>query len=148
MANEILAAMPLSRNDVSSFANLINETLQAYCTDYSALEREYLIALRTVVGLGFTAALVCESMTLNCEPHLIAFLKYRNYKKQPETMTNFALAIAEIVNRAVYLFGIIRYPQYYNEFIASLRHIAHQMTLTLQEKAEEVQRLMKLILQK
>jgi hypothetical protein len=146
MANESLAALPLSRNDVSSFANLINETLQTYCANYSPLEREYLLALRTVVGLSFTAALVCESWISVCEPHLMAFLEHREYKRQAGASAHLSLAVAELVNDAAYLFRIIRFPRYYDDFLKALKHIMRQMGLALREKSEEVDRLAKLIL--
>jgi len=58
MANRILTGEPFSRNDVSKLAQLFEQSFDYYISHNTPFFSDYLNALRTVVGLGFTASLV------------------------------------------------------------------------------------------
>lgn len=77
MANIRLTVQPLSRNDISIMTSLLEQSFDYYLNLYSPFFSDYLRALRTVVGLGFTAVLADRSLLSIYQWYLNHFMQQK-----------------------------------------------------------------------
>ncbi len=75
--------------------------------------KDYQRSLSVVIGLGFTAALVDSDLLAIYQPRLNLFIQYGDFIKHPGHCQVVSIAQAEMINDALYLFEVIRYPNYY-----------------------------------
>ena len=138
MAKGILAGEPLLRNDLFVLAQKFEHSLDYYTNHNSPFFSDYLRAVRTLVGLGFTAALSDRHLLYLYQPHLARFLaaEERDFKLSHESKKGVARAVAEMVYTASLCFYTLKFPQYYNDFIAVLRYILTQVPGTSSEQKE------------
>ena len=134
MAHDSLTARQFSRNDISNLAHIFETSFRYYLEHNSPLQENYRRALKTVVGLGFTAILVDESLASIYWSRLETVVKHKNFTGS--IITALALATAEIVFEATYIFSILGYPSYYDDFISALKNILHHISIDLAGKRE------------
>lgn len=87
------------------------------------LYSDYLRSLRTLVGLGFTAALVVDrGMLLIYRRYFEEFMEQKagDFKAHRNAKTLIAQSAAEMVGTAAICFSILKCPQYYQDFFAAL----------------------------
>ena len=139
MAKGILAVQPLSRNDISILANLFELSFDYYIAHDSSFFPDYLKSLRTVVGLGFTAALVADTSILCIyQHHLDHFMAQRqgDFRTHRNAKTLIAQSVAEMVGTAAVCFSILRCPKYYQDFFAALCHTIAQIAHSTNQYSE------------
>lgn len=64
----------------------------------------------------FTAVLVDEDLLSVYQRHLRLFLDHRHFDEHPGMIRALSLATAEMVSLGGYLFRVLNYPGYYNDF--------------------------------
>lgn len=119
MAKGILASSTSLSNPVAEIAYLIETALQERC-DFSPEDNpyaDYLRALSTLMGLGFTAILAEGSQIRPCKSHLTSFLRYRDFIRHRDKLTPLSTAIAETVCSAIRPFKQLGFPLYYDGFV-------------------------------
>src|SRR5579862_3704589 len=102
MVNTSVTGIPLSSNDISSLTQLLAIPLQYYCDHQSPFKKDYQKQLNTIVGLGFTAVLVDNSLVSIYQPHLERFIAHLR-GEGTNNFHNLAFAAANLVDAAVYL---------------------------------------------
>ena len=122
MARGILAAHPLLRNDIPILAQLFEVSFDYYINHNSPFLADYLQALRTLIGLGFTAVLADRRLLCSYEFYLERFLAQGegDFKLNQGAKRLIAQSAAEMVCTATLSFNVLRYPRYYDEFIKAL----------------------------
>ena len=122
LAVYILAVQPLSRNDISILAQFFETSFDYHIEHESAFYSDYLKSLRTLIGLGFAAALADRSLLCIYQTYLDRFLagKEGDFKAHPEFKTSIAQCSAEMVGTAAMCFSALGCPQYYQSFIDAL----------------------------
>ena len=124
MANRSLAAQPLLSNDIPFLVQLFEESFDYYIAHDSPFFKEYLQALRTLAGLGFSASLVDRSLLCIYQIYLSSFMAHGegDFKANRGAKTLIAQHTAEMVRAATISFHALHYPRYYNEFIEALHY--------------------------
>lgn len=124
MANRILTGEPFSRNDVSKLAQLFEQSFDYYISHNTPFFSDYLNALRTVVGLGFTASLVDRQLFCIYQHYLERFIALNegDFKRNPGSKRGLAQAVAEMTYTAALCFYALHFPRYYEEFITALHY--------------------------
>src|SRR6478752_7045033 len=119
MAKAIVAALPLSRNDISILARLFEVSFDDHIHHDSPFFTEYLCSLRTLIGLGHTASLVYRGVHCIYYEYMDTFVKRKegNFKECPGSKTLLAQYSAEMVGTAVCCFHWLGYPRYYEDFL-------------------------------
>ena len=145
MANLSVSATRLSSKDISDLAQIIEINLQYYCAYNSPMEKDYLRAIKTVIGLGFTAAMVDDSLVAIYHSRLNTFLNYGDFKQYQGSLKYLSTAIAEMVDLSVQLFRYIGYPDYYNDFVAAARKMLDNIASNMEGKNMEVAHLLEII---
>ena len=125
-------------------AHIFEISFDYYLEHKSPLQENYRRALKTVVGLGFTAILVDGGLVSIYLGRLETVVNHRNFTRG--MITALALAIAEIVFEATYIFSILGYPSYYDDFISALKTILHHISIDLAGKTKEVIRLTEILM--
>ena len=74
MAKGILAGEPLSRNDILKIVHIFEQSFDHYLNPDNPYFSEYLQSLRTLVGLGFTAAVADGNLLYLYKVYLGKFL--------------------------------------------------------------------------
>ncbi|MBY0544734.1 MAG: hypothetical protein K2Q14_04210 [Gammaproteobacteria bacterium] len=126
MANGILAVEPLSRNDISILAQLLEISFDYYIARDSPFFPDYLKSLRTLVGLGLTSVLVVDKGSLCVYQYYFErFMAQKNgdFRTYPHAKTIIAQYTAEMVGTAAICFSALRCPRYYQDFITALYHV-------------------------
>jgi hypothetical protein len=138
MAKGILAVPPLSRNDISILAHLFEVSFDYYIHNNSPFFLDYLQALRTVVGLGFTAVLVDRQLLCIYQRYLELFLAQEegNFKERKEGKTLIAQSVAEMASTAVISFSILKFPHYYEDFLLALHYTMAKIPELIDENNE------------
>lgn len=138
MATGILAGEPFSRNDISILAALFEQSFDYYIYHNSPFFSDYLNALRTVVGLGFTASLVARSLFCIYRHYLERFIAQDegDFKVNPGAKRSIAQAVAEMINTASISFYALRFPRYYDDFMAAFSHTVVKIPTFTGNRAE------------
>ena len=126
MANVRLTVQPLSRNDIVILANLFELSFDYFINHNSPYFIDYISSLRTLVGLGLTAAAALADKDLLCiyQRHFDNFMRHKagNFKESEGAKTLIAQSVAELVATAVISFKALNYPRYYKDFMVALHH--------------------------
>lgn len=124
MAEFILTGEQFSRNDVSKLAQFFEQSFDYYINHNTPFFSDYLNALRTVVGLGFTASLVDRQLFCIYQHYLQRFIALNegDFKRNPGSKRGLAQAVAEMTYTAALCFYALHFPRYYEEFIAALHY--------------------------
>ena len=125
MAENILAGEPLSRNDLHIIAQIFEQSFNYYFNHKLPFPPEYLQTLRTLVGLGFTAALADRNLLYAYQTYLARFLiqEEQDFKVNLGANRSIAQSLAEMIHLASICFYALKFPKYYQDFIAALRTI-------------------------
>jgi hypothetical protein len=134
MADQSVAAEPLSSNDISCLSEIFETVLRYYCSNTSPMEKDYLKEIHTLMGLGFAVVMVDGSFLPFCQPHLNTFLNYRDFKKYPNYLGVLSRAIAETTARAAYLFRFLGYPGYYEHFTLAVKKTVNHVMSPVEKK--------------
>ena len=142
MVDCILAGVPLLRNDLRIVARIFEQTLDYYQNHSSLLVSEYLQELRTLIGHGFTAALAEGHLLHVYQPQLACFMAAQEeLNTNQQAKRRMAQSTAELVHVATLCFYKLKFPPYYHNFLALLRHTLSQVPGVGWEN--EVERLLK-----
>ena len=151
MHDASLTGHPLSSNDVSHLAKLIETNLFHFCSEPPHKACGYINSLGVLAGLGFCAAMAC-GVVFQYEPRLRLFFQTHPNaemnKKQPESRKNFAATMALILNDAAYYFKCAAYPAFHESFVATANQVCRQMALTLGEEGEVIRGLFEALVAK
>ena len=147
MAKASLAVHPLSRNDISIIAKLLEQSFDYYLNHISPFYSDYLCSLRTVVGLGYTAVLTDTFKLSTYQRYLNCFIEQKkgDFRKAEGAKKLIAQVTAEMVGTAVSSFKVLRYPLYYGEFVKALHHTiatVPRLTIANNEADRIISRLM------
>ena len=107
-----------------------------YCINHNpSFFPEYLQAMRTLDGLGFTAALVDESLFYLYQTYFAGFLIHeeRDFKAHFGKSRGLAQALAQMIHIASLCFYTMRFPRYYHDFVAALGIILKIPELSMQK---------------
>jgi hypothetical protein len=141
MSELSLAAGPLSRNDVSHLAQLIEANLLYFNTKPSYKIRGYINSLGVLAGLGFSAAMAC-GVVLHYEPRFRQFFQMhpdaQGQKRQPEPLKNFASLMAIIINEGAYYLKCAGFPSFHEGFVITANDVCACMAENLDEQAETI----------
>jgi hypothetical protein len=148
MDPQSVAALPLSSNDITHLAQIIEAILQYYCTNASPFEKDYVKEISTLMGLGFTAIMVDGDLLSIYQPHFNTFLRYSHFKKHPSYLGVLSRAIAELTAGSAHLFRSLGYPAYHEHFMVAVKNTVNNIVVHLMGKAEESKRLTKILCQK
>ena len=146
MAQPILAATPLSHNDISGLAQLFEQGFHYHRKCQKQLKntdwRSFLHNIRTLIGLSYTATLVDGELLEIFDSHLCVFLQYQSFLSKHSEHAKLAKAIADIVCLGSDFFRCLGHPRYYEDFLRSLRdcvtHITEEIGITPPLKAQGV----------
>lgn len=140
MANFILTAKPFPRNDISELAQLFECSFDTYLESSEFFYKKYLGSLRTLIGLGFTAALADRDLFSIYHRYLQQFLNNQegNFRKQIGAKTAIAQSTANMVQLATDCFYYLEYPPYYKSFLTALRYALQGLTLPDNKRVEEI----------
>jgi len=143
MANIRLTVQPLSRNDISIIASLLEQSFDYYLNHNSPFFSDYLCSLRTLVGLGFTAVLADRSLLSIYQGYLSNFIgqKEGDFREARSATKHIAQSTAEMVGTAVISFKALRHPRYYGDFLQALHYILTKIP-TLTNDAKEAERIL------
>ena len=121
MGKSILAVQPLTRNDISMLSQVLEASLVHYSHNTSFFT-DYLKALKTLVGLGFTAALVEGRLLNSYRTYLECFLSHGegDFKANQDAQKRIAQYVAEMVGLSTIHFHLLKYPRYHEDFIHAL----------------------------
>lgn len=138
MANWILTATPLSCNDIPILAQILQKSFDYYANHNSAFFKEYLQALRTVVGLGFSAVLTDEFLLTCYQNYLNPFINCGkgDFKVHEGSLLGIAQQTAEMVRIATISFQALQYPRYYADYIGALHYVMKRIA-TIGELTDE-----------
>lgn len=139
MGNHIVAGEPLSCNDIPILANLFETSFEYYNTRNTPFFSDYLQRLRTLAGLGFSAALVDRSLFYLYQRSLAGFIaqKEGDFKEKQSSKSLIALSSAEMVRIAARSFRSLRFPRYYDDYYMALYYtIAKIPNLAFQQQIE------------
>jgi hypothetical protein len=147
MTKNSLVSTRLSSNDIPSrLAQIFSASLHFYCEHNSPLESTYLTNLNTIVGLGFTAAIMAgDGFPFIRSPHLTTFLSNIPFKKEASDIPALSLAVANMVERAVCFFRQIHHADHYRSFIETVKKTVMQVAVHEFDKAEEAERLLRVL---
>ena len=125
MAKASLTVQSLSRNDLAIIASLLEQSFDYYLTNNSPFFSDYLRSLRTLIGLGYTAALADRSLLSIYQVYLNNFIKHKegDFREALGAKTSIAQSTAEMVGTAVISFNALRHPRYYGDFLQALKYI-------------------------
>ena len=141
MVKQILAGDPLFRNDIFIIAQIIEHSLDYYHSPHSPLVSDYLQALRTLVGLGYTAVLADGYLRHAFEPYLARFLAAEEeINVHPKSKERMGRSAAKMVHIATLSFYKLKFTPHYTLFIALLRQTLSQVPGLGRE--EEVERIL------
>src|SRR5262245_24246965 len=106
MAKKTLAVRPLSFNDLSTIARLFEVSFDVHLNNPSLSIADYLCSLRTLVGLGFTAALADKELLGIYQTYLRQFLALHegDFQKGEGAKKRIAQSLAEMVDIAIRAF--------------------------------------------
>lgn len=138
MANRIMAAQPLSRNDLPILVQLFESAFDYYLDGYSPFFPDYLRALRTLVGLAYTATLADKSLLCSYQLYLARFLAENegDFRANPHAKRSIAQSVSEMVSTSTIAFNALKYPRYYDDFIEVLRCTIAKIPESPSEKKE------------
>lgn len=142
MDNYSVACFELSDNDVQSLAQIVVCKLEYYKKHTSPFQKDYVHYLRTVVGLGFTAALASERDCL-CKRYLDIFVS--NDICNEGSFLYIANAIAKIIQIALVSFRSLDVPQYFESFAQAAKKILNTVVLYEEHYDQEAKRLLGII---
>ena len=143
MANESLAVSPPHGNPVSEIAYLIETSLQERC-GFSPDDHpysDYLRELATLMGLGLTVILAEGSRTRLCRSCFTTFLRYRDFIRHPDKLSQLAVVMAEIICSAVCSFKELGFPTYYDSFVQALTNLVKSHGIATTEQDTKVKKL-------
>ena len=138
MANIRLTVQPLLRNDIVILANLFELSFDYYIKNNSPNFIEYIQSLRTVAGLGFTAAFVDEGLLFIYQRSFDQFMMHNegNFKENEGAKRLIAQSAAGMVATAILSFNALNYPRYYEDFRAALRYTIAEIPKYTDKEAE------------
>ena len=138
MAKAILTAEPLSRNDIPIIAQIFQVNFDYYIHHNTPFFRDYLKALKTVIGLGFTAVLVDEMLVCSYQIYLDPVMVHGkgDFKSNQEYKVMIAQHVSEMVRISTISFQALRYPDYYENFLEALRYLITRLIESTEEIAE------------
>jgi hypothetical protein len=144
MANSRVAVQSLSRNDLSLIASLLEESFDYYLNHNSPFFVDYLRALRTLVGLGYTAVLADNALLSIYQRHLDGFHGQQNgnFREREGAKTFIAKSVSEMISVAITSFSALEHPRYYHDFLQALHYSLFKVP-RLTEDVEEGKRLLK-----
>jgi len=148
VADNILSTLRLSRNDISSLAHIFDVNFRYFCANNSPFATDYLSEIKTIVGLGFTAVLLDGSFIAAYHDKFNNFLQYLDFKNHENSLRFMSSNIAEMIDLAAFVFRLIKYPRYYEDFANALRKALGRVGTMLSGENAEAERLLQLILQK
>ena len=142
MAKSILTGEPFSRNDISKLAHYFEQSFDYYLNNHSPFFNDYLKSLRTIVGLGFTAALADHDLLSTYQHYLERFIAMNegDFRVNPGAKRGIAQAVAEMVNTGGFSFYALKFPRYYHDFYEAVCYTLVQ-TPKLSGEPNEVERL-------
>lgn len=146
MAHNSLTSTLFPNNEIINLAKLFEIPLLYYREKNSPLEKDHIKALRTIAGLGFTAILVDGAWTSIYDRHLRAFSTCDQLTRTKNMISQLALATAEIAGGASYIFRVLNHPGYYKDFEVALKKVVNHLSIQLDGKTEEAERLLKILL--
>jgi hypothetical protein len=135
MSNISLTTTPLSCNEISDLTYLFEQSFLFHYNNAvitTALTvQNYLKNIRTVVGLGFTATLVQNDLTLFMERLINKFIRYQNFYRYPEKIQTLASTLVSLISCSSDFFRDLGHPSYCDVFEQSLaqciQHIIHEI---------------------
>jgi hypothetical protein len=149
MGTRILAVEPLSRNDLPILAQLFETSFDYYIHNSSPFFSDYLKALRTVAGLGFSAVLADKGSLLSIyKPYLERFLENDkgDFKSKPLGKTAIAQSLAEMVRTSLISFSALQCPSYYPYFVEALYYTIAKIPHLTGKYQKEVERILTLLI--
>lgn len=146
MAHSSLAATPLSHNDIIGLTQLFQRAFHYHRYRVNRHQetnwKNFLREIRTVVGLGFTATLVEGDLVELYSSDLAAFLENQTFINSCSNHLSLAKAFANMVCLGSDFFRYLDYPEYYKDFLWSLRrcllHITDEAGIKAPVKAENI----------
>ncbi len=146
MDPRILAATPLSHNDIAGLAQLFEQAFRYYRRHKKQLKDNqwqiFLQDIRTIVGLSFTATLVCGDLVEMFDSFLSIFLQNQAFLNAHVKPKKLADAFANIVSLGSDFFRCLDHPRYYEDFLQTLRncitHITDDIKVSIPSKSENV----------
>lgn len=125
MAEHMLTAKLLSRNEITMLAQLFETSFDYHLNHQSAFFTDYLRSLRTLAGLGFTAVLADRDLLSVYQIYLRQFMaqKEEDFSKSPNK-TLIAQSAAEMVATSIISFRALNFPRYYETFNQALKSTA------------------------
>jgi hypothetical protein len=121
VAYHSLSARPLLRNDISTTAQLFEVSFDHYLNDDAPFYNDYLRALRTLAGLGFTASLADYDLLSSYQTRLKWFLdQHAGDFKGGGDKKIIAQLLSEMLWSCSVCFSALQYPSYFEEFAQAL----------------------------
>lgn len=108
MAKGILAGEPLLRNDLQIIVQILEQSIEYTINHNSPDFSDFFQAMRTLAGLGFTAALADEHLSSVYQAYFSEFLIY-----EEKTRTNLGTsrALADSIANMIYIASLSIAPQ-------------------------------------
>ncbi len=138
MANRILAATPLSHNDIAALAKLFEQAFQYHWQNQSKESSFQIFVhnIRTLVGLSFTATLVEGDLLEFFNSYLRIFQRNQSFLRSDSRHARLASAIANMVCLGSDFFRCLDHPSYYKDFLQALRNCLKHMIEEIRIKPE------------
>ena len=149
MDTTILSTLRLTRNDISHLAHIFEANFRHFrANNNSPFVIDYLNELKTLAGLGFTAILIDSSFITTYHEKFNNFLQNLDCKNSESSSQCLSSSLAEMIDLAAFVFRLIKYPRYYEDFANALRKALGRVGTMLSGENSEAERLLQLILQK
>lgn len=142
MSHGILAARPLSRNDVSHLATLIEANLLQFESNPTLSRIRYLETLDLLIRLGFDAATAYGALD-TYEIRLRCFFRFHPARKPSKLFKAFSTITADMINASAYYFGKVNLPVGHAQFKGLAKEVRDDMIINLGDKAQLIHRLFK-----
>jgi hypothetical protein len=139
---------PFSDNDVAVLAELFEIPVNFFRTHQSPNAKDFIAALRTIAGLGFTAALVDDGGIIPYQTYFNRFIDVAQgdlVKHQNDHASLCGKTMANMVAMGLDGFRRINYPAYYMNFREAVKCSIQNVLIGQESKANEAERIMRLL---
>jgi hypothetical protein len=130
-------------DDVSRLAGLFHILFKHYTSYSSPMATELIQALRTLVGLGFTACLANNALITNYQIYLNRFFDYDHgdFRNHPGALIFLSEAISNMVMLAIQNFRKLPYSGYDKIFFRTIEKITGNVVFNSVGKTEEAKQI-------
>ena len=136
-----------SKNEDHGLAKTFEEVFRYFCAHNSPYAVDYLTNIKTILGLGFTSVLVEGLVVSTYQRKLEVFLRYCDFKKHENNITELSTKTAEMIELAFSAFRSIGYPPYYKNFTNTLNNTLGRIGVYLPERNSECHKFSQLLQQ-